>query len=211
MGMLLRRPSRSVIGFALARAQDYGSGPQPFVIRKETTVFAPKAAKPQTKEAESSSGRLTPRLSPHSGHRLGYDPVERALFLQRSSRNQAALRLLARRDLSPTGSEPPRQDGHEAVQTGRTRSGISWDSSEISAFPAERASLAGPLSVGAEQAAVQPDLAIGPIDDLLEREAARVADPVPAQVTPMPDSRGRERGRRRRDASGRGDARGKRP
>jgi hypothetical protein len=41
--------------------------------------------------------------------------------------------------------------------------------------------------VRGKQAAVQPKLAIGPINDPLEREAVRVADPVPDQVIRMPD------------------------
>ena len=53
-------------------------------------MFAPKVAKPQTKAAEVPTSRLA------TGHR-GYDPVEQALFLQRSIGNQATLRLLAQR------------------------------------------------------------------------------------------------------------------
>jgi len=61
-------------------------------------MFAPKVARPKTKAAESSTSRLVPHRATLVGHRLGHDPVERALFLQRAIGNQATVRLLERRD-----------------------------------------------------------------------------------------------------------------
>jgi hypothetical protein len=67
-------------------------------------VFAPKIAKPQTKAAEGSTSRLAPQRAMCVGHRLGHDPVEQALFLQRVIGNQGTLRLLARRNSALPGN-----------------------------------------------------------------------------------------------------------
>ena len=138
-------------------------------------MFAPKLAKPQTKAAEASTSRLAPHRSSLVGALRGHDPVEQALFLQRTIENQATLRLLARRDSAPLGDG--RDSGEEQQSVGEITPietvprGASWDFSKIPLFPPERVSRT-------QQVAVQPKLAIGPVDDPLEREADAVADRV---------------------------------
>jgi hypothetical protein len=113
-------------------------------------VFAPKVAKPQTKATEGSTSRLVLHRSTLVGQRVGYDPVEQALFLQRSIGNQATLRLLPRRD-----------------SRGASR-GASWDFSKIPLFPPERASEAQPPFPPAAtpiRSAIQAKLVVGQPDE----------------------------------------------
>jgi hypothetical protein len=143
-------------------------------------VFAPKVAKPQTKTAESSPGRLAPHRLTLLGH--SRNSVEQALSLQRTIGNQATLRLLARPDSAQP--ENGRNSEKKEVVGGNTPTeaalrGISWDFSKIPLFPPERASRAQPLSVhSAQPGLMQPKLAIGPVNDPLEREADAAADRV---------------------------------
>jgi hypothetical protein len=57
---------------------------------------------------------MAPRCSALVGHRLGPDPIEQALFLQRAVGNQATLRVLARQGSNLTGSGPRRRNEPEA-------------------------------------------------------------------------------------------------
>jgi hypothetical protein len=104
-------------------------------------MFAPKVAKPQTKAAEGSTGRLAPHRSTYVGHRLRHDPVEQAPVLQRAIGNQAALRVLARQTSAVTN--PPSdydQEGGatESAMARETSRGASWDFSKIAIFPPNR-------------------------------------------------------------------------
>jgi hypothetical protein len=145
-------------------------------------MFAPKVAKPQTKAAENPKSALAPHRSTLVGHRLGHDPVEQALFLQRTIGNQATLRFLARRDSARPGG---RNSGEEQEIVGENMSadtaprGVSWDFTKIPLFPPEQASRAQPLSVrSAPPRGIEQKLAIGFVDDPLEHEADWVADQV---------------------------------
>lgn len=134
-------------------------------------MFAPKAAKPQMKAAEEST--------------LGHNPVKDVLFLQPTIGNQAALRLLARRDPSVTGREPWRQNEQEADPATRTTPGLSWDFSKVPIFPPNRVNQVearSSLSIHRLPGIIQPKLVVGEVIDPLEHEANRVAD----QVVRMP-------------------------
>jgi len=77
-------------------------------------MFASKVAKPQTKATESPTSKLMPQRSALVGHQLGHHPDEQALFVQRTTGNQAALRLLAQRASSTlAGKEPGAHNGKE--------------------------------------------------------------------------------------------------
>ncbi len=140
-------------------------------------MFAPKIAKPQMKATESSTSKLAPSQSALVGHRLGHDPVEQALFLRRKIGNQATLRLLARRGLSLTGSEPRSLDEQEADPASGTTPGISWDFSMIPVFPPEGASRDQPTPLAAAPllGALQPGGAPG--------ELMAIADPLPGSTS----------------------------
>src|SRR5258705_6981511 len=131
-------------------------------------MFATKVAKPQTKAAEVPTSKLAPRRD--------CDPVEQALFLQRSIGNQATLRLLTQRALRTEQEIAP-----ENITTREAPRGASWDFSKNSVFPCDRAdqprvgfSLTAPPLPGV----IQPKLVIGQVNDPLEHEADRVADQV---------------------------------
>jgi hypothetical protein len=126
------------------------------------------------------------------GHRLGHDPVEQALFLQRTIGNQATLRLLARRDSSLAGngrsSELEKTIEQNTTARGAPR-GVSWDFSKIPLFPPERASGAQPSFPPAAtpiRGAIQAKLVVGQSNDPLEQEADRVADQVMCMRGPQP-------------------------
>jgi hypothetical protein len=147
-------------------------------------MFAPKVARAQTKVAENPASKMSSRRSTSTGHRLGHDPVEQVLFLQRTIGNQATQRLLARQTSSPAGSVPVR--GHEQkVTTATVRAQelsprvTSWNLGKIPLFPPERTGRAQPLSVrSAQPGLMQPKLAIGDVNDPFEQEADRVAERV---------------------------------
>src|ERR1700682_5794496 len=46
------------------------------VSKRSAPVLAPKVVKPQTKAAETPTGKLVAQRSTCTGHRLGHDPVE---------------------------------------------------------------------------------------------------------------------------------------
>ena len=132
-------------------------------------MFAPKVPKAQTKATEKSSSKM-PQRSTVLGHRLGHDPVEQALFLQRTIGNQATLRLLAQQTSRQQGSAT------ENTMTGETPRGASWDFSKIPLFPPDRQGSSPQPSI------IQRKLVVGQANDPLEHEADRVAD----QVMRMP-------------------------
>ncbi len=133
-------------------------------------MFAPKVAKPQTKTAEGRTTRPTTRYSALVGRRLSHDPVEQALFLQRTIGNQATLRLLAQQTSRQQGSAT------ENTMTGESSRGASWDFSKIPLFPPERQRSSPQPSI------IQRKLVVGQTNDPLEHEADRMAD----QVMRMP-------------------------
>jgi Domain of unknown function (DUF4157) len=148
-------------------------------------VFAPKIAKPQTKAAEGPTSRLAPHRSTPMGPRLGHEPVEQALLLQRTIGNQATLRYLSHRlsNLPAKGrTERHEQEATTENITARGATpGVSWDFAKIPIFPLERGSRSQGSS--AQPSIIQPKLFIGQANDLLEHEANHVAD----QVMRMPD------------------------
>jgi hypothetical protein len=101
-------------------------------------MFAPKVARPQTKAAESPTSKLAPQRLTVGGHRLGHDPVEQALFLQRTIGNQATLRLLAQRAAGPTTKKPggDHEQGiaPENMVAQEAPRGVSWDFSARSQY-----------------------------------------------------------------------------
>ena len=94
-------------------------------------MFASKIAKPQTKTAESPTRKLAPQRSVFATRPFGGGAVEQALQLQRSLGNQATLRLLSQRDLSPTRIEHG-DKYEEAMTAGKTPRDVSWDFSRDS-------------------------------------------------------------------------------
>ena len=73
-------------------------------------MLAPRVAKLEN-AAESSTGKPALQRPTLVGRRLGHDPIEQALFLQRSIGNQATLRLLAQQvplRASPSLAQSPR-------------------------------------------------------------------------------------------------------
>ena len=152
-------------------------------------VFAPKVAKPQIKATEGSTSRLAPHRSTLVGDRLGHDPGEQALFLQRTIGNQATLRYLTQRLSDPPVKGPAERHEQEVAledMTGREAPrGPSWDFSKIPVFPPDRAFQPHPSSPVTPRplpGAIQAKLAVGQLNDPLEHEADRVAD----QVMRMP-------------------------
>ena len=115
-------------------------------------MFAPLAAKAQTKTPASSTGSLAHQ---RTTHRVGRGPAELPLTFQRAVGNQGMLRVLAaQRAANFTGSRniPPERTGGVAP---------------VSPAPAPR------LPVP-----IQAKLKVGPVDDPLEREADHVAERV---------------------------------
>jgi len=121
-------------------------------------VFSPKAAEPQTKAAKSSKSKPTSRCLARAKHQLSHQLVA----------NVPSVRHTIREILT----------SHEVPST------ASWDFSNIPLSPPGRERPAQPLSVRSAQPGVmQPKLAIGPVNDPLEREADVVAE----RVMQMPD------------------------
>jgi hypothetical protein len=152
----------------------------PTLIKEGAAMFAPKIAK-SPKGPEGPTSRLAPRL----GYRLGHDPAELSLFLQRTIGNQATLRLLGRQTSRPAVSNPPRDYEQERGATENTMvratsRGASWDFSEIPVFPLGRASQSPGSS--AQAGIIQRNLVVGQANDPFEQEADRAAD----QVMRMP-------------------------
>jgi Domain of unknown function (DUF4157) len=144
-------------------------------------VFAPKAVKPQTKAAEDPTGSLALQRSKLAGHRLGHDPVEQALLLQRTIGNQAIQRLPAQQ-----ASRAEQEAAPETMAALRERQGLAWDFSKIPVLPPDRASQSRPSfapSAAPLPGAIQARLIVGPSNDPLEQEADRAA----SQVMRMPD------------------------
>ena len=165
-------------------------------------MFASKAPKAQTKALENSFSKM-PERSALLSHRLGRDPVEQALLLQRTIGNQATLRLPAQQARNLTGNVPhDEQEADPASVTTQEKShGVSWDFGKIPRFPPERASCPGappsfnvqlPVAIQPKLndaaplrgSAMQRKLIIGPNNDPLEREADAAADQVMTASAP---------------------------
>jgi hypothetical protein len=121
--------------------------------------------------------------------RLGHNPEEQMLFLQRTIGNQATLRLLAQRSSNPTKNRPGRGYEQEADPANLTSRGatpsVSWDFSKVPLFPSDRANshqASSRLTAPHRPNLIQPKLTIGRVDDPLEHDADRTAD----QVMRMP-------------------------
>ena len=122
-------------------------------------MFAPKAAKPQTKTAESPTNKLMPQRSTARPF-----AIEQVPMLQRGIGNQSILRLLAQMASRPVGKElgGDREHEHEPLPP-------EWANRSQGSSP--------------QPSVIQAKLSIGPVNDPLEHEADRVAD----QVMRMPD------------------------
>ncbi|WP_217468642.1 DUF4157 domain-containing protein [Paraburkholderia fynbosensis] len=149
-------------------------------------MFASKIARPQTKSTQNPTAGTATSRPALAKHRLGYRPVEQAGSLQRVIDIRTPLWLFQR----GTGSEAstPISD-HEQERDGPNAPPVSASSGTSGSFAKIVLSTLGPtrraqLSSGdGHQAAMQPKLLIGSVDDPLEREADRVAD----EVIRMPD------------------------
>ena len=150
-------------------------------------MFASKVAKPQSKTAESQTSSLSPHGSTLAGHLLGHDPVEPALFLQRTVGNQAMLRLLAQRASWPEQELAPEDRAAPVAPRG-----LSWDFSKIPIFPPDRTSRSQTAlhrAVAPLPGVIQAKLEIGAVDDPLEAEADCVADQVMRMANPAQPAR----------------------
>jgi len=129
------------------------------LTREGAAMFAPKVPKAQTKALENSFSKM-PERSTLLGHRLGHDPVEQALFFQRTIGNQAILRLVAQQTSRQQGGAT------ENMMTGETSRGASWDFSKIPLSPPDR------LGSSPQPSIIQRKLVVGQPNDPLEDEAA---------------------------------------
>lgn len=135
--------------------------------------------------------RLQPRgqSSALTKSQAGPGTRERALMLQRTIGNQATLRLLDQQasPLIQKGSGGDHEQGADpaAPATLRPTPGAAWDFSKISVSSPATYRTPSPLSTPSVPGIVQSKLAVGEVDDPLEREADRVAD----QVMRMSDPR----------------------
>jgi len=153
-------------------------------------MFAPLAAKTQTKTSASSIHNRAHQRAALVAPRLGHREIEEAHMLPRSLGNQAMLQLLAQRASSPTGKEQP-GDQHESLAdpaadwrhpTAREAAPtVPEDASNTPEFPPDRSNshqTRSPLSVLQLRGAIQPQLVVGQFNDPLEHEADRVAEQV---------------------------------
>lgn len=96
-------------------------------------VLAPKTTKPQTKTTEGPTSWLPQPRSILAGHRLGHDPVEHALLVQRTLGNRAAIRLLTQRTSSLVESEADgghkREFDQEAIKSDEMPRAVSGERS----------------------------------------------------------------------------------
>jgi hypothetical protein len=137
-------------------------------------MFALKVANPQTKTAESPTSKLAPQRSVFASRPFGGQRPQ-------SIGDQATIRLLSQRNLSPTGIEHGNEHEREAMTGGKTSRGVSGDFSTIPILPPERANrldVRSSLSAPRFPGIIQPKLVVGDVNDPLEREADRVADHV---------------------------------
>jgi Domain of unknown function (DUF4157) len=153
-------------------------------------VFARQVAKPQTKAAENPRRALAPQRSTLARHRLGHDPGEQALLLQRTIGNQAASRLLqpqaSRSAGGATDNDHEQEVAPENTIARAAPRDASRDFSKIPVFAPDRANRPqARLSPNLPPlpSVIQPKLAMGDVNDPLEHEADRVAD----QVMRIPD------------------------
>jgi len=152
-------------------------------------MFVPKVAKPHTKANESPTRKLAPQHSAFATRPFGSGASEQADVLQKGIGNQATLRLLSQQARNLIENEPHGHNEHEADRASPSARGatpgVSWDFSKIPVFPPQRTrrpQALSPLDLAPLPGVIQPKLAVGRFDDLLEHEAGRVA----GQVMRMP-------------------------
>jgi hypothetical protein len=148
-------------------------------------MFASKFAQPLSKAPADPTHKLVRQHSVFATRPFGGGTGEQAYPLQRAIGNQATLWLLQQRGLD----EQEQRAITDATAVQPAPREISWDFSKLALFPPERENrLAPPSARGAQPGLLQPKLAIGPVDDPLEREADAVADRVmnaPADGLPV--------------------------
>ena len=138
-------------------------------------MFASRIAITQTKAAERPTGDMAARRSTGVAPSFATGAVEQMLTLQRSIGNQATLSFLTRLAPRSAAREPSGDQGQAVARE------------NIAEAPRPAAALPGLLA-----GVLQPNLAIGSVDDPLEHEADRVADHVigiadpGAAMTPAP-------------------------
>ena len=133
-------------------------------------MLAPRIAKAQTKDATSSPDKLAqPRNS----------LIGQARMPQWDIGNQATTQSASQTCKRLTGNEPGDNEPGAGQLAGRP--GMSWNFGRISIFAPDRASqppAIPQLTATPLLSAIQPKLALGPVDDPLEREADRAAEHV---------------------------------
>ena len=107
-------------------------------------MFASKVAKPQKNAVESPTSELTDQHSTLGWHRLGHDPVEPTLALQRTIGNQATLGFLAHQAPRPAGCPAA---GEQAVNPNQSHEQAAERTAEhvlhMSASAADRDAVSG--------------------------------------------------------------------
>jgi Domain of unknown function (DUF4157) len=151
-------------------------------------MFAPKDAKPRTEAATTSTSNLLRLGSAFLTHRVGHASIEPALSLQPTIGNPLTLRLLGQR-ASRSGNQPGVDNERKPVSDTVLQAphGVAWNLSKIPLFPPDRTNQLQASSASAAPSQtdiIQPKIAVGPVDDPLEREADRLAD----QVMRVPDA-----------------------
>jgi len=150
-------------------------------------MFAPKAVKPQTRAAASSTNspaRLRSELVVHRASNGTAGPLRRTIG------DQATQRILSQRARNRIENAPRDRNEQQADAAGATTDqeaprGVSWDFSEIPLFPPDHAYQPrgrSRLDAPPRSGIIQRKLAVGEANGLLEQEADRVAD----QVMRMP-------------------------
>jgi hypothetical protein len=162
-------------------------------------MFAPPAAKAQTKAAARPPRKEAPAHSTQIARPSRGGTVEQGHRLQRSMGNQAMLRLLGQGAKNLTRNEPDDHNKQEAgparLNARRAGPGLWWDFSKIPIVPPEQPKRLEARSwLGASRlpGIIQAKLVVGEVNDPLEHEADRVANQVmgmaeataPARPTP---------------------------
>jgi hypothetical protein len=156
--------------------------------RGDTTMFAPRVAKPNAKTAAPSKNTSPPHRAQPFGHRHN-DGGEYLHMLRRSIGNQAALRLFGRQGLLENKHGTPGQDiGPESLNAEGGARGPAPDFSKIPLFPPKRMSgefqSPSQFPVPRLPGPIQTKLKVGTIDDPLEHEADRVVEQVMRMPSP---------------------------
>src|SRR5271156_2434496 len=159
-------------------------------------MFAPEIAKARTKTAESQVNNLARRGSTLVERSFASEVVDQPhMFPARSIDNQTALRLLSQRDFRPTGKGARGDHGQEVEQVSMTARGttpgVSWNFSKIPIFRPGLENQPEARFLGSAvhlPGIIQPKLAVGRVNDPLEREADRAAEHVMRMPYPVTTS-----------------------